>query len=474
MDDLGQGHTNQDFLMNAWWEWDVINNKVNVSNGYYQLVGITNQNNYDSYKRFVDFIHQDDQQFVKEAMDNIFITKQGCFLEYRIIRPDGELRYIQEKVMPLLSGENDVIQLKGYLIDSTDLKRTPASYDLDYHVSLANRRADYGFWECDLERKEVFLSEEARRIYNIDSKIFSYHHPNDLFQIVEGSYLDDVKKSFQELCQEKILDVEFEIKDNMGKMILVHLQGEVIVDNNHQPKRVIGTLRNLTHLMENEEAVLRKEKLSVASQLAAGVAHEVLNPLTSVHGFLNFFKSEAYGNPYFDVMMEDLKRVEFIIDELLMLAKPVLKEHSYVNIYELIDEVYDKLEKEITSKQIKMNIRIPQHLPKLYCVKNQLRLVLINLIVNAIESIQEIGVIDIIVKKLTENKIQFIIGDNGCGIPSQLIDLAGQPFYTTKEKGTGIGLMVCHRIIENHNGEIKIRRKEQKGTVVEVVLPINF
>ena len=205
--------------------------------------------------------------------------------------------------------------------------------------------------------------------------------------------------------------------------------------------------------------------------MAAGIAHEVRNPLTAIKGFIQLIKEQSDKSTYLDIIQSEIDRIEFILSELLLLAKPHDLEFEEEDLKTLIENVQTL----INTQAILNNIRIEiiNDCPNLTikCNKNQLKQVFINFLKNSIESIENGGLITIEIKQHNINQIQILFKDTGTGIPQHLLKRIGEPFFTTKENGTGLGIMISKQIIENHKGSVHIN-SDEKGTIIEVILPL--
>ncbi|WP_227934823.1 ATP-binding protein [Alkalihalobacillus deserti] len=242
--------------------------------------------------------------------------------------------------------------------------------------------------------------------------------------------------------------------------------------------QVVGVFvmgEDVTKKKKTEELILKSEKLSVASRLAAGVAHEIRNPLTSIKGFLQMMnESSTINSKYMGIVISELNRVEIIIREFLNLAKPH-HENSFElqSIATILREVTDLLRTNSILENIEITLKVEEDLPLINCLENQLKQVFINVIQNAVEATGNNGHVLVRVKKEGEKDVSVHVIDGGNGIPQERLHRLGEPFYSTKEKGTGIGLMVCYKIIEQHQGNIKILSEKNVGTTIEINLPIN-
>lgn len=235
---------------------------------------------------------------------------------------------------------------------------------------------------------------------------------------------------------------------------------------------VVGILQDVTERKQAEEMVRKSELLSVVGQMAAGVAHEIRNPLTSLKGFVQLLQAHPSGKQeYFSIMLSELNRIEFIISEFLVLAKPQVVIHQEREIQPLLEHILVLAETHATMHNVQIITRYEENLPSITCEENQLKQVFLNLLKNAIESMPGGGIVAVTVRR-DENMLLVSFDDQGCGIPQERLAKLGEPFFTTKSTGTGLGLMVSFKIISHHKGTIAVHSKEGEGTTFEVRLPV--
>lgn len=223
---------------------------------------------------------------------------------------------------------------------------------------------------------------------------------------------------------------------------------------------------------KTEEMVRKSEMLSMIGQLAAGVAHEIRNPLTSIKGFLQLMQTNATKHEeYFNIMLTELSRIEFIISEFLVLAKPQLVKKERRNLIHLLQNIIVLVETHAILNNVQVFLHFEPELPLIMCEESQLKQAFVNIMKNAIEAMPDGGELLITATRDGADRVLVQFIDDGVGVPEEIMPKLGEPFYTTKEKGTGLGLMVSYKIIENHRGSIQVRSTPQKGTTVEIQLP---
>ncbi|MBU7316323.1 PAS domain-containing sensor histidine kinase [Paenibacillus oleatilyticus] len=233
-------------------------------------------------------------------------------------------------------------------------------------------------------------------------------------------------------------------------------------------------VRDITDAEKARELLEHSEKLSLVGQLAAGIAHEIRNPLTAIKGFIQLLKSNASDKPYYyDIISSEINRIEEIIGEMLVLSKPKEAQIRPQDIRPLIGHVATLIDAQAIMNNIVIVTEYEEDLPLLECDENQLKQVFINLLKNAVEAMPNGGKLTLqVAAEAGGRQIAVRVIDQGCGIPAEKLASIGQPFYTTKEQGTGLGMMVSMKIIENHDGTMSIASEEGQGTKIEIRLPV--
>ncbi|MFS1515181.1 ATP-binding protein [Bacillus sp. SCS-151] len=216
------------------------------------------------------------------------------------------------------------------------------------------------------------------------------------------------------------------------------------------------------------------QKLELVGALAASTAHEIRNPLTGIKGLIQLL-SEKYKNQedqyYFSVIQTEINRINEISSEFLVLGKPTIQKNEKYCLVDILDELDPILRSEANLYNVELDVITPTHKVYVRLSKDHIKQVILNLTKNALESIKNDGQIKI--QLCTRDKFcRLEITDNGKGMTEEVLSKVFTPFFTMKDKGTGLGLVVCKRIVNMYNGHIKIHSIENKGTTVEILFPL--
>ena len=328
----------------------------------------------------------------------------------------------------------------------------------------------------DGEGRWLKVNQFGRRLYNLEDIDYVGKTDKDLGELVPffkdafDYCIDSDEESWKAeqvtRCEEGFFLPNGEFKTfDVIKVPLFH--------SNHERKGLVIIGRDISQQKIAEEMLLRKEKLSVVGELAAGIAHEIRNPLTSIKGFIQLLEeNEHVSDHYLTVMSSEMDRINQIVGELLILSKPQMREYQSFDMSEVLRYVVKVMGHEALLKGITLNIKLPSSPITVFGDKNQCIQVFINIIKNAIESMDE-GEIDVD-WKLRNQSVYVTITDQGAGIPSERLKRLGEPFFTLKEKGMGLGLTISQKIIEDHKGSLHIESEVNKGTKVEVTFPVEY
>jgi PAS domain S-box-containing protein len=295
-------------------------------------------------------------------------------------------------------------------------------------------------------------------------KLCKFIHPEDV------DLFKDTIDSMFERSESKSL--EFRLHHKQGHWIEFESRCMPVKGKSQEIERIVIISRDISERKKAEEILLQSEKLSIVGELAAGVAHEIRNPLTTIKGFLQLYKWESSNSEINGLLLSELDRIETITSEMLSLGKPQAVELHRTNLGELLENTLELLSPEALMSGIQFNLRIEDSGIFITCEKNQLKQVFLNILKNAIEAMPKGGTIDIHLCNSGTGECILSFQDEGVGIPEEILPRLGEPFYTLKEKGTGLGLMICNKIVKQHQGTITYHSKKREGALVQIKLPL--
>lgn len=230
--------------------------------------------------------------------------------------------------------------------------------------------------------------------------------------------------------------------------------------------------RDITLRLQAEQLLIDTEKVKVIGEIAASVAHEVRNPFTAISGFIQIMNSDS-NNPYrtyTDIMHSEIKRIDLIVSEFLVLSKPNLKKCTKFFIEQTLQDVIVMFEPEFTQRSIVYESHIPVNTAMISGNEDGMKQVFINLLKNACEALVENGVIAVTLTR-QDHDVRITIHDNGPGMDQQTLDNLYKPFFTTKQEGTGLGMMISKKIIVDQGGTMTVSSAVNEGTEIVIALP---
>jgi signal transduction histidine kinase len=254
----------------------------------------------------------------------------------------------------------------------------------------------------------------------------------------------------------------------------------ILADRERRQKRVLQqTTQQLSavyrEFQDNFEGMKRAERLYALGQLSAGLAHEVRNPLASIEGAAAILQkepgTEERHHEFLEIIQKECRRLNRLLTNFLDFAKPRLPQYQAIEVGQVLDSVISLAAHAIGRKAIRLLKDLPPNPPILECDPEQLKQVLLNLTINAIQAMPDGGEIVLAAKQQGE-KILIQVRDQGSGISPANLDKTFDPFFTTKENGTGLGLPVAHQIVSQHGGVLSVENNVDKGTTFAVLLPL--
>ena len=274
---------------------------------------------------------------------------------------------------------------------------------------------------------------------------------------------------------ESISEREMECEFTEDKIVPVSVSASKIINEEEQFVGQVLIIRDLGEVRRLQGEIRRKEKLAAIGGLAAGVAHEIRNPLSSIKGIATYFQNKFDENSDDEemagVMIVEVERLNRVISELLEFARPTDLKLKTTDITSLIEHSVRLIEKEATTKNIKIKLDLSQQPLSAEIDSDRFSQCLLNLYLNSLQAMEKDGQLSIKNSLTNNNLIAIEIGDTGSGIKAENLNKIFDPYFTTKTKGTGLGLAIVHKIIEAHNGNIRVRSVPGEGTTFIIGIP---
>ena len=233
-------------------------------------------------------------------------------------------------------------------------------------------------------------------------------------------------------------------------------------------------------LEQNRSRLINAEKLATVGKLAAGVAHEIRNPMTAIKMWLFSIRKTVGHDPdldrKFEIISEELVRLERIVRNFLEFARPPLLKLEKQSVSTLIDKTLELFSHQIEEKKLRFVLDDADRLPPVMADADQFKQVLINLVDNAVEATNENGKIHIAIDTdyQADDRPMVVVRvhDTGRGMPQDVQERIFEPFFTTKEDGTGLGLCIAAKIMAEHDGRLVLESSTQQGTTFAIWIPI--
>lgn len=257
--------------------------------------------------------------------------------------------------------------------------------------------------------------------------------------------------------------------------IALEVAATALEDENGTPQGYIFLLRDMTELKRLQREIERSQRLASIGSLAAGVAHEIRNPLSSIKGFAVYFKeryrTDSEDVKIADIMISEVERLNRVIGQLLDFSRPLVLKRSRLSLETPISHALRLIEKEADAKGVAIKTDLARA-PEIDIDPDKMKQVFLNLFLNAIEAMQEGGVLKVSVDRIPGGKVEIAISDTGAGISGKDLARIFDPYFTTKPSGTGLGLAIVHKILEAHDGGIRFESRPGEGTTVTITLPV--
>ncbi len=320
---------------------------------------------------------------------------------------------------------------------------------------------------CDVAGRIVYVSESIKRILGYEKEQFI---GEDWSMTLSESTEKYITEKIETNSKEELFT--FEYRHANGNDMWLQCEISKCFAKDLEEHFFVMVLSDITNKKESEEFMIRAEKMSIAGQLAAGIAHEIRNPLTALKGFLQLLQSgNENKEAYYQIMFDELTKIEKVTSELLYISKPMTNALASHSVKKMIVDIVQLFQPQAMKKEIQLAYNDQNHL-FVHCDETQIKQVLINLIKNAIEVMEEPGTITITTEEV-DGFVQIDVSDEGPGIDESISHKLNEPFFTTKQDGTGLGLVITKQIVDRHYGTLEVLANKSVGCTFRVRLPIS-
>ncbi|PET95435.1 PAS domain-containing sensor histidine kinase [Bacillus cereus] len=423
-----------------------------------------------------------------QALENIksITTKNPDITKLETVkqRKDKTLIDVSLTVSPILDLRGNVIALSAISRDISERKRAERELQ-QLHQQLKDSEMKYralieqandAVYVVELNEDQV--PTQFVEVNPVGCKRFGYSREELLsipfFNIVSQNSPMIIKVLAKIKEGQSFFTLQDEYTFPTGKTIITEFSIRIFSLNG---KNVFLSIsRDITERLKTEELLRKSEKLAVVGQLSTAIAHEIRNPLTAMKGFMHLLKStENKNNEYYiDIVLSEIERIDSITNEFMVLAKPQALDIKTNDLNVLMRQIVMILQPQAMMNNIQITTEFTSDTSFVLCEGNQLKQVFINILKNAIEASPIGGEVLIQIEYIPDiNQVNIRFIDYGCGIEKERLPYLGEPFYSIKENGIGLGLMICYKIIEKHQGKIFIESEVGKETTVNINLPIS-
>jgi PAS domain S-box-containing protein len=366
----------------------------------------------------------------------------------------------------IMSRNKDILTLAKSALDESNKDLQTTLRELSALKNALNQATIFSI--TDKDDNIVYVNDNFCKLYKYTREeligknhyiLYSQLHPDQFFVEIR-----------EKIKNGEVWTGEIYNKAKDGSIYCIDTTLVPFIDQNGETYQHISIQYDITEKKKTEEMLLKTEKLSMVGELAAGIAHEIRNPLTTIKGFVQLLSEYDLGKSYASTILDEIDRINFIVSEFMVFAKPHTIYFSKCNINETVKSVIKFLEPEAHLKNVIIECKCVCRDIWISGEKNQLKQVFLNMIKNAIEAMPAGGKVFVTIES-NFSEIVISIEDTGRGMTADQVRRLGEPFYTTKENGNGLGLMVSFKIIETHRGAIEVKSELNRGTKFIISFP---
>jgi PAS domain S-box-containing protein len=476
------------------WRHELASGKVTVSPEIYRIHDIRPDEDPSNTEFFFSKFHPEDRTRVVELFQKAEIEKTDFQVDYRIVLPDGTIKYLHTTGRPILNDSDDLVEFVGTAMDVTAAKQAEEALRRnESYLTDAQRLSRTGSWAWNAAtRQSVYWSQENYRLFGFDPErgipsdeaFYQRIHPEDRERIRREVFLERPHEGSD-------FDVDFRIILPGGAIKYVRSTGHPVRSISGDLLEYVGTSIDVTerkHADEERERLRQLQadlahlsRVTTMGELTASLAHEIRQPIsaaiTNAKTCLRWLGRDepdlAEGREAAARIVKDVTRAADIMSRISSLFKKEALQRELVDVNELIREMIVLLRSEANRYSISIRIELADDLPKVMADRVQLQQVFMNLMLNGIDAMKETtreGELAI-TSQVEHGQVRVSVSDNGVGLRPEQADKIFKAFFTTKDNGTGMGLPISRSIIESHGGQLWATGVPGSGATFQFTLP---
>jgi len=443
-----------------------------------------------NFSTFINCVHPKDREKVLEIDLKVRTTGGPGEVQYRVIRPDGEVRFVHSVLEALRNDQGAAVRIVGASQDITEqVKAGELLRESEGRLKSAERLAHLGHWSWDAKSKQVIWSEECFRIFGRPRDYQpSYEEflkavlPQDR-ELVEGAQRE-------RLAEKSGTSIEYRIARPDGDVRIVRSVSEVVLDEEDRPVRMFGAVQDITDLRRAQEEAFARQKLETLGTLANGIAHDFNNLLCGILAEAELVEADlasglSPGDEIATIKAVAIRGSEIVRQLMIYAGQNQADPAESVDLSKLVEEMLGLLKVSI-SKHAVLKTNLDKNLPVVWGNAPQIRQIVMNLVINASEAIGEKGgVIHVATSRVTVSQgsrlnnaanlpsgeyVQLEVSDTGPGMTEEGRAKIFDPFFSTKFAGRGLGLAIVQRIVRDQGGALDVVSTPGHGATFRVLL----
>ena len=443
---------------------------IYISPAYEQVWGRTCKSLYENPRSFLEAIHPED----RERVINSFPQQiEGKYIqEYRILRPNDEIRWIRVRAFPIRNEEGKTYRIAGISQDITETKRIEGELSLLANVSEMSIDA---ISAGDINGKFTLWNNAAEKIFGFKREEILGKDVRDT--LIPPERLPEVEEVMRRRKKDKhyVFRMRTERMHKDGRRIPVMITSFPLLNKDGEIHSIAGIHQDLSEYVTLERKLMSQSRMAAIGEMAAGIAHEIRNPLFGISSVAQIIAAETpEGSEMKELsqsMLTEISRLNRLLEDLLLYSKPKRLRLEAVCPKNFVEDFRDVHGALLQEKRLSLKTSFSPETTHITIDSNQMRQVILNLSLNAIQASNKGQVIGIRSQVTPETGWTFEIHNEGNWISPEHLSFIFDPFFSTKESGSGLGLSVCKKIVEEHGGTISCTSSSNDGTRVTLHIP---